>query len=118
MLIGTWHEVQRSATDTAAMQKTFYKDGTAKGFLTGRVSSGGMSIIIPRQYFTSNWKLNGRNIVIYNMRQENGELLFEKDEVHYDAILAISDREMRYYDGQSKTTSTVKRGPLRDPTLP
>ena len=111
LLPGTWHSVDKFGSDVVHSEKTFFENGTAKGYLLARVKSSGVSIYVPPIYFTSRWELEGHNIKIYDMRSIDSDYL-DPAEVHRDRVNSITREHIEYRDFSGRKIVYL-RGPLR-----
>lgn len=111
-ILGTWHVYESHSFGGADFQKTFYADGTAKGFIRPNLRSGKDALYLPWIHFTSRWKVEGSSIFIYDMKSPIAEI-FEEGEVHHDAIISISSEKIKYWDGPTRNITTYIKGPLK-----
>ena len=110
LLPGAWHVISKNGKEVTYSEKTFYADGTAKGFVRGRLMNSGVAMYTARINFSSRWKLEGQKMIVYDMRSPDSDL-FDPRDVHHDRIISISPERIEYENFDGERFSYL-RGPL------
>lgn len=109
LLPGTWTSKKSVRGADFYMEKTFYPDGTAKGFIDIRSGEPGVSLLLPRTPFRSRWKFDDQgNLVTYQVETGNQQL-FEKDWKCHDRILRASPKRIDFIDQETGERGTFLR---------
>lgn len=70
------------------MEKTYYPDGSAEGFVTLTKRRLGVSFQLPQVRFKSRWRVNGGIVECYDIRSVPGGM-FEPGEVIQDQLVSV-----------------------------
>lgn len=97
IIAGTWQHTDARGRVQATMIKTFFPDGTAKGWIQDRVCLGRTTVHPARINFTSRWRIEGDVVVAYDIHS-NRDGLFKPTDVLRDRLLRITPGQMDFID--------------------
>ena len=86
---GTWHTEMRIRGAIVTNEKTFHRDGTAKGTTREKKRGYGVSVVMPATPFTSKWRVEGDNYFSYDVKSPDPEA-FSPGKVFRDRIVSVS----------------------------
>ena len=107
---GTWHSEIRIGDAIVTNEKTFHRDGTAKGTTRLKKRGSGVSVVMPATPFTSKWRVEGDTYLSYDVKSPTPDA-FPLGKVFRDRILSVTaDRIVcRNLDLGENFTMTRKR---------
>jgi len=105
---GTWAGEISSGPLVCRMIKEYHRDGTARGVLLLKRSSGNVSLVMPEIPFTSRWRVVGDVVETYDIRTEVPDY-FGRREVIKDTILSVSPERIVSKSVTSGRTEVIER---------
>jgi len=110
-MVGTWRDGFKKGRLESTMVKTYFADGTAKGWIQEQVSFHNTTFHPSRINFTSRWRIEGDVVVSYDVRSHK-EGMFKPSDVLHDRLLSINAERAEFIDldhgGQGYTMVRVK----------
>ncbi len=97
LLPGTWMQTLEEHHRTQVMRKTYFADGTAKGWIHTTLNRGRVTVHLERTNFTSRWRIEGDQIVIFDIESTDTHLA-QPGEVLHDRVLAIDKEHVDFID--------------------
>jgi hypothetical protein len=109
MLVGTWREDYSEGDLRMMNEKTFLGDGSAVGWIKiWRRGPDGKEALVGDVTFKSRWKIEGQNLVSYEVRTKPEGMLDPKKEIR-DEILSIDGDVFRFKTDDGKIGVTKKQ---------
>jgi hypothetical protein len=90
---GTWHTEMRVGNSIVTNEKTFRRDGTAKGTTSMKNRGYGVSVVMPATPFTSKWRIEGDNYYSYDVKSPD-PTAFTPGKVFHDRIVSVSQNRI------------------------
>jgi hypothetical protein len=115
LLPGTWTEEENGLFNGFLFEKTYFKDGTAKGQAIQYTKTGNSVTHRAPIHFASRWRLKGDVLESYDVKcSEKGA--FKQTDVFRDRIIEINEKSMTYDDLTNGGVNTAHRwiGPDSD----
>lgn len=115
LLPGTWIQEEDGLFNGILFEKTYFKDGTAKGQAIQYTKMGNAVTHSAAVQFASRWRLKGGLLESYDVKcSEKG--VFKPTDVFQDRIIDINEKSMTYDDLTNGGVNTAHRwiGPDSD----
>jgi hypothetical protein len=105
---GTWTSENSRNGLHLRMVKQYLPDGSARGVLMLKKTSGNVSVVMPEMPFTSRWRVNGDVVDTYSIKG-GPPGVFKKGQVIRDTLISVTPNRIVWRANEGGGIDTITR---------